>query len=193
MHVKRDNQTSSLYSEAVASTLAGTVFLAGVVGHGLFPFLLAEGGCMEVELKAGPGMADLTVRSPEIAALADTVAELFDSVGGENYMEIHLCSERYGPMIVLVQRGEGETPAGQNTRLRAEIDSLREEVRLAKANRDGQARPGYTNKSPAVIRILDGLDDIVGRYWEPALVRQEPFSYVSAVADMIVEALNSAE
>ena len=57
---------------------------------------------------------------------------------------------------------------------------------------DAQVRPPYTARSPVVTEILKGLDAIVGRYWEPALVRKMPHTYVSELSKMIAEKLNEA-
>ena len=66
----------------------------------------------------------LRMRHPVFAMLADDIAQMFDEAGAVNYVEYTVCSEKYGPMRVCIQRLEGETPAMQNERLRKRIAEL---------------------------------------------------------------------
>ena len=67
---------------------------------------------------------ELRMRHPVFAMLADDIAQMFDEAGAVNYVEYTVCSEKYGPMRVCIQRLEGETPAMQNERLRKRIAEL---------------------------------------------------------------------
>jgi hypothetical protein len=70
---------------------------------------------------------EIRMRHPAFAMLADDIAQMFDEAGATNYVEYAVCSEKYGPMRVCIQRLEGETPAMQNVRLRARIAELEAE------------------------------------------------------------------
>jgi len=92
---------------------------------------------------------ELRMRHPLFAMLADDIAQMFDEADATNYVEYTVCSEKYGPMIVCIQRLEGETPAMQNARLRARIAEL--EANVCNASGEGTANP------PRVRRTLDQL------------------------------------
>jgi hypothetical protein len=67
---------------------------------------------------------ELRLRHPVFAMLADDLAKMLDDLGAVNYVEYTVCSDKYGPMRVCVQRLEGETPAMQNERLRKRVAEL---------------------------------------------------------------------
>jgi hypothetical protein len=48
----------------------------------------------------------------------------------------------------------------------------------------------YTARSTVITEILKGLDEIIGRYWHPALVREMPYTYISELSEMIAKKLN---
>lgn len=66
-----------------------------------------------------------------------------------------------------------------------ELKDLRQRVKAADAIRAGGGLNGVVTK------ILEGLDGIIGRYWEPALVREKPHTYISEISEMIAEKLNA--
>ena len=74
--------------------------------------------CLEMQLK-----------HPIFAKLADELATMFDGAGAVNYLEYTVCSDKYGPMTVLIQKRDGETPAIQNERLRKRIAELEAELK----------------------------------------------------------------
>jgi len=71
----------------------------------------------------------MRMKHPVFAKLADDIACIFAESGAINYVEFTICSEKYGPLSVVVQRIAGETPAQQNERLRKHIEEL--EMQLA--------------------------------------------------------------
>ena len=68
------------------------------------------------------------MKHPVFAVLADDIAKMFDEAGATNYVEYMVCSEKYGPMTVCIQRMEGETPAMKNVKLMQRIAELESEV-----------------------------------------------------------------
>lgn len=70
---------------------------------------------------------EMQMRHPAFAALADGACRLLEEYGGDNYLEFGMCSDKHGPMTVLIQRDDGETPAQQNVRLRARIAELEQD------------------------------------------------------------------
>ena len=71
---------------------------------------------------------EMRMKHPMFAILADDIAKMFDEAGAMNYVEYQICSEKYGPMSVLIQRRTGETPAAQNVRLRERIAELEQQT-----------------------------------------------------------------
>ena len=66
----------------------------------------------------------MRLKHPLFAEMADQICRLFDESGGINYVEFQVCSAKYGPMCVLIQKRDGETPAAQNMRLKERIKEL---------------------------------------------------------------------
>jgi cell division protein FtsB len=62
------------------------------------------------------------------AELTKEIANMFEGAGAMNYVEYTVYSETHGPMSVLIQRQEGETPAQQNVVLRKRIAALEAEI-----------------------------------------------------------------
>ncbi len=91
----------------------------------------------KAEIEVGPGGAEITATAKDglIRAMFESLLESFKAHGGENYVEY--CVKSGGEAFrILLQRDKGETPAQQNTRLRAEIASLTQQLADAElANR----------------------------------------------------------
>lgn len=74
----------------------------------------------------------MTLRHPGFTVLTQEIVELFDEAGGVNYVELTVITEKHGPMVVLIQRREGETPATQNGRLKQELADVRAKLEQAR-------------------------------------------------------------
>ena len=72
---------------------------------------------------------EMQLKHPIFAKLADELAKMFDETGAVNYLEYTVRSDKYGPMTVLIQKRDGETPAIQNDRLRKRIAELEAELK----------------------------------------------------------------
>lgn len=77
----------------------------------------------EMRLSREKGL-QMQMKHPAFVLLADEIAKMLEESEAVNYVEFQIGSEQYGPMSVLVQRLEGETPAQQNVRLRQRIAEL---------------------------------------------------------------------
>jgi len=88
----------------------------------------------EGTIEVGPNSTEITMSIPRemMNTFMIGLVEWFIANGGENYIEQHLHSAEHGAFTVLVQKYRAETPAQQNTRLRAELAAARKDsARLA--------------------------------------------------------------
>ena len=66
----------------------------------------------------------LSLRHPLFVRMACDLGSLLEESGAPNYVEYQVYSEKCGPLSVLIQRLEGETPAQQNAKLRKQLATL---------------------------------------------------------------------
>lgn len=87
----------------------------------------------KAELEVGPLGCEVvaTAKDGLVRALFEAVLESFIANGGKNYLEYTAIQSGGEEFRILVQNGGAETPAQQNTRLRAELEAAkRERVQL---------------------------------------------------------------
>ena len=72
----------------------------------------------------------IAMSHPLFAKLTHEMCKFFEESGAVNYLEFEARSDKYGPMLVCIQRAEGKTPAQENVRLKAENKALADALRV---------------------------------------------------------------
>ena len=59
------------------------------------------------------GAFELSASHPNFVNLINEIVKFFKDKGGVNYVELNIFNEETGPLVITIQRREGETPATQ--------------------------------------------------------------------------------
>lgn len=93
--------------------------------------------------------------APDLVHLLDQATKLLDESGAENYLQFWMLprfDRHRRAVLITIQRAQGESPADQNARLRAELAELRRRVEVIRdENLEIQAHYEAAGSVPAVI------------------------------------------